>query len=54
MFKRLLPLSDRVLIRKAKPVEKIGGIILPERRFMQLFMVGCVCVMHVGVYLGES
>jgi len=30
MFKRLLPLSDRVLIRKAKPVEKIGGIILPE------------------------
>jgi len=23
-------------------------------RFMQLFMVGCVCVMHVGVYLGES
>ena len=28
--KRLIPLSDRVLIRKAKPVERIGGIVLPE------------------------
>jgi chaperonin GroES len=28
--KRLIPLSDRVLIRKAKPIERIGGIILPE------------------------
>eukprot|EP01102_Stenamoeba_stenopodia_P006768 TRINITY_DN1888_c0_g1_i1.p1 TRINITY_DN1888_c0_g1~~TRINITY_DN1888_c0_g1_i1.p1 ORF type:complete len:102 (+),score=32.17 TRINITY_DN1888_c0_g1_i1:74-379(+) len=30
VIKRLIPLADRVLIRRVKPAEKIGAIYLPE------------------------